>query len=59
MMKSDTAGADLLTEWAAEEFLAAGRSVPAERCKHRQRALYLADALYALKQSARQRAPFL
>jgi hypothetical protein len=52
-MKSNAAGADLLAEWAAEEFVAAGRSVPAERFKHRQRALYLADALYALRDSGR------
>jgi hypothetical protein len=41
--------ADLLAEWAAEEFLAAGRSDPAKQDMHRQRARFLADVLSVLR----------
>ena len=36
---------DLLAEWAGEEFVAAGRADRKRRDVHRQRAVYLSNAL--------------
>jgi hypothetical protein len=52
-----TSQTDLLAQWAAEEFVAAGRASKEQRDIHRRRGAFYADALNGVSAPAPRPAP--